>query len=709
MKRKIIVILVILLFLLSCGIIYLNQVVLPTKVKALIVRAIEDATQKKVSLSSLKFSIFKGLVLRDLNIYDDTKTILKIKETSCTFLILPIFKKQLIIPAIKLKSPEIFVQRRADNSLNILDPFFRKSPPAAKSNFNLFVYKINLIGGQIHFQDDTLQPVFAKEINNLNLLLHLSLPARIKFKLKFEIPQRPDLPMRVNSSGEYKILAQELAAKITVKDLSPKEFNSYYGNPWFSIPEGKIDALINLGLKKDKMLNADLDAQSKGIILSKDELLIKLNSNITANLNYSLKNKQLSYSGKINIIDSDADGIKFIERIGDIKGEVKFSNAAGEQLIWSGLNFRCLDTDYKTSGVLTNFQAPGVQLELSSGDLFLESSFAINGKEVDFSKFSGKYINSEFSFIGDIDATDFSSIKADINAGLNIDLNDIKEPLKKFKDKIESIKPSGVLQVRGNLKGNINDIKSCAIEAKFSSNSLSLWGLKSGDFLLNYSQQGGIANIPLMHLSLYDGSIDAIGEINLTSENLPYWLSADIKGIKLEKLKLDTPARDKDISGAIQAQAKINGFSGDLSRLNGAGTIIISDGRLWQLNLFKGIGTMLFSSDFTNIVFSEGSCGFVIQDKYILTDNLRLKSNLSDISGVVKIGFDSSIDAALNVEVSDEAPLTGTIKDITTAILGAAKRFAVIRITGTLKEPEYKFKPAIVDILKSLKDTFLNK
>lgn len=564
--RKIIIVAVILVFLFSCGIIYLNQVILPTKVKVLIVRAIEDTTQKKVSFSSLKFSIFKGLVLRDLSIYDAGNTILKIEEASCAFLILPIFKKQIIIPAIKLKSPEIFVQRRVDNSLNILDPFFRKSPPAAKSNFHLFIYKINLIGGRIHFRDDTLQPVFIKEINNLNLLLRLSLPARVKFNLKFEIPQRPDSPVKVNSSGEYDIPDRELAAKITLKDL------------W---PEAK--------------------------------------------------------------------------------------------------------------------------------DLFLESIFAIDGKQVALSKFSGKYINSEFSFSGGIDATDFSGIKADINARLNIDLNDIKEPLKKFKDKIERIKPGGRLQVDVNLKGNINDIKSCAVEAKLSSSSLSVYGLKSQDFLLAYSQQNGIGNIPLMHLSLYNGSIDAIGEINLASQDLPYSLSADIKGIKLEKLKLDTPARDKDISGILQAQAKINGFFGDLYRLSGAGTIIINDGRLWQLNLFKGIGTMLFSSDFTDVVFSEASCGFVVQDKYILTDNLKLKSNLCDISGTAKIGFDSSIDAALNVEVSDEAPLTGTIRDITTAILGAAKRFAVIRITGTLGEPEYEFKPAVADILKSLKDAFSNK
>jgi hypothetical protein len=79
------------------------------------------------------------------------------------------------------------------------------------------------------------------------------------------------------------------------------------------------------------------------------------------------------------------------------------------------------------------------------------------------------------------------------------------------------------------------------------------------------------------------------------------------------------------------------------------------------------------------------------------------------MAGAVKIGFDSSIDASLNVEVSQDAQPTGSIKDFTTAILGEAKKFGVIRITGTLKDPKYKFKTAVVDIIKGIKDTFFKE
>lgn len=702
MKKKIFIILVVLAIVLSAGITFLNRVILPRKVKALIVSGIEDATQKKVTLQSLKLNIFKGLVLRNLNVYEGTKTILSLKVASCTFLILPLFKKQLIIPAMRFESPVIFLERRPDNSLNILDFLTGKPVSAAKNNFSILVYKISVTDAHIDFQDDTVTPIFTKQIDNLSLFLSLSLPAKAKFKLECEIPD--DLLIRISSSGEYNLLQKELAAKIIVRDLSPQGFFSYYKNFGVSIPAGKIDALINLRFK-DEFLNADLEAQTKELAIAKDKIIAKLNSTTKVNFKYSLKDKQLN--GSLDIVDAKLK----LEKIGpifeNINGKLEFSP---NQLMWSGLSFKYLNTEYKTSGTLADFKAPAVTAELSSKDLRLESAFAVNGKFIKFSKFKGQYINSEFSLAGDIDVTGPSRINADIRAGLKINLDDLKEPLKNFKERLEQIKPSGVLQVDGNLAGNINDIKSCAIEAEVSGNSISAYGLKSGDFLISYSQQNGIADMKVIRMSLYDGVIDVAGSINLASSNLPYWVNFGIQGVKIEKLKMDTPGKDKDIAGTIQAQAKINGFSNDLAKLSGQGRLIITEGKLWELNLFKGLGRLVFAKDFASIVFKEGSSDFFIQDKSIFTDNLSMKSEFVDLSGPLKIGFDNSIDASLNVRVDDKmVPLAGTFKDLTTAIIGQAGRFGVIKINGTLKEPKYKFQSVAFDILKALKEAFFGE
>ena len=233
-------------------------------------------------------------------------------------------------------------------------------------------------------------------------------------------------------------------------------------------------------------------------------------------------------------------------------------------------------------------------------------------------------------------------------------------------------------------------------------------GLKFENLSLNYGQSNGLADISLRQLSFYEGSIKANARLNLDSENMPFWLEAALEGIKLEKLKNDTPIKKQDISGTLQAITKLNGFISDFDKLSGSGKVLINQGNLWQLNLFKGMGELLFTKDFANIVFDEAYCEFFVKDKLIFSDNIILKSNLVNLSGNAKIGFDSSLEASINVEMGDEfAPATGTFKDITTALVGQAGKFATITLGGTLQKPEYKFQPAVANVLKGIKDTIL--
>ena len=211
-----------------------------------------------------------------------------------------------------------------------------------------------------------------------------------------------------------------------------------------------------------------------------------------------------------------------------------------------------------------------------------------------------------------------------------------------------------------------------------------------------------------MRLSFYDGTLEANGTFNLNLSDPAYSLALNIQGVNLEKLKRDTVVQDKEVAGLIFAQAKASGALKNLDGVTGEGKMSIADGKLWQLNLFKGLGSLLFSRDFANIVFKQGSCDFFIKDKTVFTDNLLLKSDITDLTGSVRLGFDSSIEASLNVKVlDDKAPLTGTFKDITTAIIGEGGRFGIIKVTGTLKDPKYKFHTAVMDILKGIKNSLL--
>ena len=125
------------------------------------------------------------------------------------------------------------------------------------------------------------------------------------------------------------------------------------------------------------------------------------------------------------------------------------------------MSFKYLDLPYKTSGKLTNYRAPRITCELSSPELELESTLAINRNVVRISMLKGRYLGSDFTVKGAIDTSDAPNLNADLSGELNIDAEDIV----RFKPRLKKIDPKGVMDVDFELHGNPGQFKSCDVEA----------------------------------------------------------------------------------------------------------------------------------------------------------------------------------------------------------------------------------------------------
>lgn len=550
----------------------------------------------------------------------------------------------------------------------------------------------------------------------LSLPVELSGKGQLRVKLETTLP--PKEAPKLN--GSLRLISAEAVYNefgLTLKDINgPLEFNlnqlswADIGFNWLDSSYKTEGSLSNF---KDPLLSLKLS--SSGLNLSRiqdaisEKFKLKIPVNIEGSGKLALNLKTSLPAREIPQIDGSLDltraNIKITElnqSLTDIKGHLEFTQ---NTLNWSRVNFNYLDSAYASEGRMKNFLSPLIDLELSSAELKLKSNIWLNNKLIKISALEGKYLNSNISLSGTIDTAQSKAVYADINADLELDLKDLEKPLAKFKDQLEKIKPSGIVKAGLSLSGNINDFKSAQARLRAESSTLSLYGLKPEEFLLDYNQANRLADIPLVRISLYDGSIDANAKINLDSPNLPFKLELGVQGIKIEKLKNDTPLKTQDLSGTLEAITKLNGLLTDFFKLSGGGKILIKDGKLWQLNFFKGIGEILFTKDFANVVFNEGYCEFFIRDQFLFTDNLKLRSNIVDLEGKGKVGFDGTLDAAINTQVSEGlAPETGTIKDFTTALIGQAGRFGVIKLSGTIQEPKYKFQAAVTDVMKGLKD-----
>jgi uncharacterized protein involved in outer membrane biogenesis len=701
MKKKLLILFLILTIGLAALTAYLNSVFLPIKIKHLIVSGISQATQKNVSLGRLEFSLFKGLVLRDLRVYDDTKTFLSVKEASCIFLLWPIFKKQIIIPYVRVKGAQIFVERRSDNTFNLADLFRPGKGPAEKPKFSVFVQRISFSQVRLDFQDDATSPTYKKSLEKADLSVHLSLPASLAFNLKGELAGSN--PAKIQVEGKYNFLQQELGAQAKINGFSPSEIQPYLANSQVKFSGAPLDISANIKFRANT-LDADISAQGEAMQCQQDKLLLKLSPRLKARVLYGIKENKFKYSGSLVLSNAEISGIDPVGKISAISGTIDFDN---EGISAPKLSVRALGRELDIALKVSDFSSPRVNLSADSGkDISLKTEFSRQGKLLNLSVLSGHYYGCAFSLSGNIELAD--NLNSDLSGTLGLDLAGLEPIFKPASAYLRKAQPAGKIDIRFSLSGDLRNFKQCVLRAAASSGQIRAYGLRATDLSADYLQEAGIIHLDGLKMFLYGGSFTASGSLNLNSQNLPYWVSADLAGVKLEELKMDTPARDKAIAGLLQAEAKINGFAEEAAKINGAGRVFISEGKIWELNLFQGLGKLLFAQDFANIVFHDGSADFVIADKAVSSDNIRLKGDFVNLSGQCRIGFDGSLDASASVEVADEnVPLKGNFKDVTTAIVGQAGRFGTIQISGTLKEPKYKFKPAVMKILDSLKDALI--
>ena len=173
----------------------------------------------------------------------------------------------------------------------------------------------------------------------------------------------------------------------------------------------------------------------------------------------------------------------------------------------------------------------------------------------------------------------------------------------------------------------------------------------------------------------------------------------------LERIKAEFAFKGADVSGDIKAYVNLTGYVKDVTKLSGVGRLTITDGRLWELDLFKGLGRSIFTSDFSSIVFSEGSCDFKIVDQVFFADGIDLKGDLMRLSGYGMIGFDRAIDGVLRPEINENAMWPGTQRSIAMAV----QRGTAIEIKGTLKDPRFRTRTDILTVVGGVAGALLSQ
>jgi hypothetical protein len=401
--------------------------------------------------------------------------------------------------------------------------------------------------------------------------------------------------------------------------------------------------------------------------------------------------KPAKMGGTLSMYDATADLGHSNFPVEHIRGDVRF-DAGG--LKWQDVVSSYRGVEYRASGSLSDFASPRIQLDVASQDLKYTSAFSIKSSTIVISRLDGRYLNSKFSARGDIMLADPAAVDADIKGRFSLDLADLKK-MSQNSAGVRKMRPSGRVDADFSLNGDIKNMKTCYMNATVASKQMSAYGLKFTDATLAFRQEQGVGQIKSMYSSFYGGTISVTAKIDWLGKGLPYSANLDAIGVKLERLKEDTDFRDKDVSGVIKVYADVKGVFKDASRLSAIGHLGLTKGRLWQLNLFKGAGTLIFSRDFSDVVFTSGACDYKVRHNAFFINNLVLTSDLLTLTGQGRIGFDRSVNGIFRPEIPVDATSSGSLAT-------AIGKGTVIEVDGTLKDPEFKTTTNFMDVVGAM-------
>ncbi len=419
------------------------------------------------------------------------------------------------------------------------------------------------------------------------------------------------------------------------------------------------------------------------------------------------RNSQMD-AGKIDhkaMISFDNDTLQGIPKVGEIKnikGQLNFSedNAASQNL-----TLTVAETDLSLSGKVQNFNAPHVQATVTAKDFNVSVDGTYNAKIINLTQLQGQYHDSTFDLKGNIDLKE-GSPDIDLNGIMGLSLSDLTL-IPGVKDALKPIFPIGIINFTGHYKLAALDWKKISLNAKATAAQISLYGFAFTDLSADLKTLSDNSQTLKLNSVILGGKLSLETTLDLAETNIPSQVSINLAGVNLAKISETLPdLKDKTLAGFLSATTKFSGPLLDNKNLEGDGTIAIIDGKLLELEMFKGIWKILFSnllvSDYRKIVFTQGKASFTIAKGRIATKDLIIKSIPADISARGSAGFDYSLNFDIVAKVRD-APLVSAsaLQAVPTTIFSqVVKNVIGIKLKGTVTKPQIQYRVLPIQVLE---------
>jgi hypothetical protein len=384
---------------------------------------------------------------------------------------------------------------------------------------------------------------------------------------------------------------------------------------------------------------------------------------------------------------------KLHQRLKNISGIVE---ATPDSLKWRDITATYLGQPYTLTGSLEHFKNPEITTTLHGPDLQVKADIVKHNDVITINTITGKYLNTAFDSKGSIGLTQGQQPVFDINGNATLLLEDLVKILPADQKKgIQPLNPSGIISMTAGLKGTGLDWKNYTLNASLTSPTVKVMGYSLTDMKISASQEEGKIKNLTFDGKLYDGTVHAVGSLDLTAGSMPYDLALNIDSTDLHKLKMDSPLKMEEINGKFFLTTIAHGTVTDFKNsLAASGSLAIRDGFLADFNLFKGLYSVLNDAlRIGQVMITDVEGNFTVDNQKINTDNLSLKGPTIVLLGKGWVNFDGLCDLDLTVDLS-----SGVVPAIAHDVLSTLN----IHIYDKISNPKFKKKISVPQVINTL-------
>ena len=466
----------------------------------------------------------------------------------------------------------------------------------------------------------------------------------------------------------------------------------YFKN--FSYPE------LKLTIKSDLKLQEAIGQLSPAFREKLKDIEIKGDTVLCLNVDGTLKEFwSLDFAGSVELTDVVIKSIKPPVEIKNIQSKVNFTK---DEITIDVSSMEVKNTTYSAMVKMTDFKQPLVNFKLNSDNTFGTGEVKFSQQTAQLENIIGKYKGVDFELSGQV--YNLKDPVLNIYAKLSSSIENLKNAVPKFKDKIEKLKLAGKINSSVYFEGKAANPLDGFAKINASSPQVGVEGLKINAVELNAQLKDKKISINKLNGNLYGGQLNFNATNNFTNpKQQRFEANLVLSNINLNKLVTDTKLKDKKIKGTGALNCSVRGFLNNTNSFKGSGWITLKDGNLWEMPILKKLAGFIDIQELEKVVFTDASGNYQIQNSRLTTEDLTLLSENVSMTGKGSLGFNGGLDFLIETQFSEEFYKAmadrGSVAPIFLETL--AKYALRIQLTGTLQKPKFTVRPiAIEDILK---------